>query len=156
MHIRCDENDDHTAVLFCTVCATHLCESCSDSTHCTRTLAKHRRVPLSEKPREKSRCQSHPSHVAEFTCLNEECRSNPTLMCYVCKDYGHHKNHKHALVETEADNIRTSVRNTASHIRNFMEEMGETLHKLGISVFLLIIFVKKFLLKIKIYINFYI
>lgn len=131
LHIRCDENDDHTAVLYCTVCTTHLCESCSDSTHSTRTLAKHRRVPLSEKPREKSRCQLHPSHVAEFTCLDEECRANPTLMCYLCKDYGRHKNHKHALVETEADNIRTSVRNTASHMRNLMEEMGETLHRLG-------------------------
>lgn len=52
-------------------------------------------------------------------------------MCYLCKDYGRHKNHKHALVETEADNIRTSVRNTAMHMRSLMEEMGETLHRLG-------------------------
>lgn len=52
-------------------------------------------------------------------------------MCYLCKDYGRHKNHKHALVETEADNIRTTVRNTALHMRSLMEEMGETLHRLG-------------------------
>ena len=103
-------------------------------THSTRTLAKHRRVPLSEKPREKLRCQLHPSHVAEFTCLDEECQVEPTLMCHLCKDYGRHKNHKHALVETEADNIRNSVRNTASHMRSLMEEMGETLNRLGISL----------------------
>lgn len=131
LYIRCDENDDHTAVFYCTVCATHLCETCSESTHSTRTLAKHRRVPLSEKPREKSRCPSHPCRIAEFTCLDEGCRSEPSLMCYLCKDYGRHKNHEHTLVETEADNIRTSVRKTALDMRNMMEEMGETLHRLG-------------------------
>lgn len=52
-------------------------------------------------------------------------------MCYLCKDYGRHKNHKHALVETEADNIRITVRNTGLHMRSLMEEMGETLHRLG-------------------------
>ena len=63
---------------------------CSDTTHGTRTLAKHRRIPLSEKPREKPKCPNHTSHVTEFTCLEKECESSP-LMCYICKDYGRHK-----------------------------------------------------------------
>lgn len=130
LHIPCDENDSHVAVLYCTVCTSHLCESCSTNTHSTRTLSKHRRVPLSEKPREKPHCSSHPSHIAEFTCLEEECSSSCVLMCYLCKDYGRHKNHKHALVETEADNIRTSVKTTTIHMRGLMEEMSETVHKL--------------------------
>ena len=72
------------AVVYCTVCGSHLCEHCSDTSHSTRTLAKHRRIPLSEKPREKPRCPYHTAHVMEFTCLEAECRTSP-LMCYICK-----------------------------------------------------------------------
>uniref|UniRef100_A0A1B6H0Y9 RING-type E3 ubiquitin transferase n=4 Tax=Proconiini TaxID=565685 RepID=A0A1B6H0Y9_9HEMI len=129
--IRCDENDAHTAVLYCTVCASHLCEVCSESSHATRTLAKHRRVPLSEKPRERPRCPAHPAHPAEFVCLQDECQtSSSTIMCFICKDYGRHKNHKHALVEVEAENIRSSVVNAVQHMRTLMEDMSDTVHRL--------------------------
>jgi len=95
LHIICDENENHIAVLYCTVCCTNLCFYCSEQTHSTRTLAKHRRVPVSEKPQERPRCPLHPSHVAEFTCLQDSCHQpSPPLMCFVCKDYGTHKNHK--------------------------------------------------------------
>ena len=98
LSVPCDENEQHTAVLYCTVCTSHLCEECSELTHATRTLARHRRVPLSDKPREKPKCPSHPSHVAEFTCLEDDCQtlqSGPgPIMCFICKDYGRHKNHK--------------------------------------------------------------
>lgn len=95
MHIICDENENHIAVLYCTICCTNLCFYCSEETHSTRTLAKHRRVPLSEKPQERPRCPLHPSHIAEFTCLQDNCHQpSPPLMCFVCKDYGTHKNHK--------------------------------------------------------------
>jgi len=95
LHIICDENENHIAVLYCTVCCTNLCFYCSEQTHSTRTLAKHRRVPISEKPQERPRCPLHPSHVAEFTCLQDSCHQpSPPLMCFVCKDYGTHKNHK--------------------------------------------------------------
>jgi hypothetical protein len=98
LSVLCDENEHHTAVLYCTVCTSHLCEECSELTHATRTLARHRRVPLSDKPREKPKCPSHPSHVAEFTCLEDDCQtlhSGPgPIMCFICKDYGRHKNHK--------------------------------------------------------------
>lgn len=134
LSVPCDENEQHTAVLYCTVCTSHLCEECSELTHATRTLARHRRVPLSDKPHEKPKCPSHPSHVAEFTCLEDDCQtlqSGPgPIMCFICKDYGRHKNHKHALVETEAENIRVTVINAVQHMRKFMEEMSETAHKL--------------------------
>lgn len=98
LSVLCDENEQHTAVLYCTVCTSHLCEECSELTHATRTLARHRRVPLSDKPREKPKCPSHPSHVAEFACLEDDCQtlqSGPgPIMCFICKDYGRHKNHK--------------------------------------------------------------
>ena len=91
--VPCDENEQHTAVLFCITCGTHLCIECSELTHSTRTLAKHRRVPLSEKPREIPRCDYHPMHLVEFVCTEEECQTAP-LMCYICKDYGRHVKHK--------------------------------------------------------------
>jgi tripartite motif-containing protein 23 len=55
-------------------------------------------VPLSDKPREKPKCPSHPSHVAEFACLEDDCQtlqSGPgPIMGFIGKDYGRHKNHK--------------------------------------------------------------
>uniref|UniRef100_A0A1B6EED7 RING-type E3 ubiquitin transferase n=1 Tax=Clastoptera arizonana TaxID=38151 RepID=A0A1B6EED7_9HEMI len=129
--IRCDENENHTAVFYCTVCASHLCEDCSQNTHATRTLARHRRVPLSEKPRERPRCPAHSAHPAEFVCLQEECQSSSsTIMCFICKDYGRHKNHKHALLEAEAENIRMSVLNAVQHMKKLIEDMNETIHRL--------------------------
>lgn len=94
----CDEDEAHTAVLYCTVCATHLCETCDTATHSSKTLGKHRRVPLSEKPREKPRCPIHMEHVAEFTCTQEGCHNS--LMCYLCKEYGKHSTHKVTLFIT--------------------------------------------------------
>ena len=43
LSVCCDENEAHLAVVYCTTCGTHLCEQCSETTHSTRTLAKHRR-----------------------------------------------------------------------------------------------------------------
>ena len=91
--IPCDENELHTAILFCVVCCTHLCVECSEQTHSTRTLTKHKRVPISEKPRENPKCSFHPMHLVEFACLEEECKNSP-LMCYICKDYGRHVKHR--------------------------------------------------------------
>ncbi|XP_063216763.1 E3 ubiquitin-protein ligase TRIM23-like [Bacillus rossius redtenbacheri] len=127
--VRCDEDEQHVAVVYCTVCGSHLCEECAALTHATRTLARHRRVPLSDKPREKPRCPSHPSHVAEFTCLEDDCQAS-ALMCFICKDYGRHKSHKHALIETEAECVRSSITGAVQHMRKFMEELSETIHKL--------------------------
>lgn len=41
---------------------------------------------------------------------------------------------QHALVETEAENIRVTVINAVQHMRKFMEEMSETAHKLGMFI----------------------
>lgn len=79
--------------MYCTVCATHLCAECSQLTHSTRTLAKHRRVPLADKPHEKTLCPQHQVHAIEFVCLEEACQPGP-LMCCVCKEYGKHQGHK--------------------------------------------------------------
>jgi len=127
--VSCDENEEHTAVLYCTVCGTHLCEQCSAITHNTRTLAKHRRIPLSEKPREKPVCAYHTAHVMEFTCLEPECAASP-LMCYICKDYGRHKGHQHNLLELEAESVRTRMASSVQRMKKFMEEMGETTRNL--------------------------
>lgn len=91
--IRCDEDEAHVASVYCTVCATHLCADCSQLTHSTKTLAKHKRVPLADKPHEKTMCSQHQVHAIEFVCLEEGCQASP-LMCCVCKEYGKHQGHK--------------------------------------------------------------
>ncbi|XP_061179785.1 E3 ubiquitin-protein ligase TRIM23-like [Saccostrea echinata] len=128
--IACDENELHTAIVFCVVCCTHLCVECSEQTHSTRTLTKHKRVPISEKPRENPKCAFHPMHLVEFACLEEECKNSP-LMCYICKDYGRHVKHRHTLLETEAENVRRSITSAVIHIRSFGEEVAESARKLG-------------------------
>ena len=127
--VACDEAEEHVAVVYCTVCGTHLCETCSLTTHHTRTLAKHKRIPLSEKPREKPHCPYHTSHVMEFTCLEAGCSAAP-LMCYICKDYGRHKGHNHNLLELEAEQVRARMAAAVQKMKKFMEEMGETTRKL--------------------------
>lgn len=49
--IRCDENEKHLATLYCLVCSTHLCNDCSNDTHSTKTLSRHQRVSISDKPK---------------------------------------------------------------------------------------------------------
>ena len=129
LSVCCDENEDHLAVVYCTTCATHLCEQCSNSTHSTRTLAKHRRIPLSEKPREKPKCPNHTPHVIEFACLETDCQGAP-LMCYICKDYGRHKGHAHELLENEAKKWRSTVQSAVEHLKKFMEDVNETARRL--------------------------
>ncbi|XP_071206104.1 E3 ubiquitin-protein ligase TRIM23-like isoform X1 [Salvelinus alpinus] len=127
--IRCDEDESHTASMYCTVCATHLCANCSQLTHSTRTLAKHRRVPLADKPHEKTLCPQHQVHAIEFVCQEEICQPGP-LMCCVCKEYGKHQGHKHAVLEAEANQIRASILDMAHCIRTFTEEVSEYSRKL--------------------------
>ncbi|KAJ8305349.1 hypothetical protein KUTeg_015894 [Tegillarca granosa] len=128
--IPCDENETHTAVVFCTTCSTHLCVECAEVTHSMRTLAKHKRVPISEKPKESPKCSFHPEHLIEFACLEEDCKNTP-LMCYICKDYGRHVKHRHTLLETEAENVRSSIVNAVQQIRSFGEEVADSARKLS-------------------------
>uniref|UniRef100_A0A7I4Y441 ADP-ribosylation factor family protein n=1 Tax=Haemonchus contortus TaxID=6289 RepID=A0A7I4Y441_HAECO len=104
--IDCDEDPCHTAVLFCTVCESHLCERCSNSSHDTNVLSKHRRIPLSEKPASTANCRIHTSYPVEFVCKEESCSKDNTLMCVFCRDYGMHKGHAHVLIERETDELR--------------------------------------------------
>ncbi|XP_068673789.1 E3 ubiquitin-protein ligase TRIM23-like [Montipora foliosa] len=128
--VRCDENEDHIANIYCTVCQTNLCNDCAEETHSTKTLVKHRRIPVSERPKEKAKCVQHSAHVIEFTCLEEGCRDN-SLMCFVCRDYGKHQGHKHTLLENEAENMRASVTNAIQHVRTFTSEVDGSARKLS-------------------------
>ncbi|XP_062468287.1 E3 ubiquitin-protein ligase TRIM23 isoform X3 [Pezoporus occidentalis] len=131
--IRCDEDEAHVASVYCTVCATHLCADCSQLTHSTKTLAKHRRVPLADKPHEKTMCSQHQVHAIEFVCLEEGCQASP-LMCCVCKEYGKHQGHKHSVLEPEANQIRASILDMAHCIRTFTEEISDYSRKLVVIV----------------------
>lgn len=128
--VRCDENEEHIANIYCTVCETNLCGECAEGTHSTKTLVKHRRIPISEKPKEKPKCLQHSAHVIEFTCLEEECQDN-SLMCFVCRDYGKHQGHKHTLLENEAENMRASVTKVIQHVRTFTDEVDGSAARLS-------------------------
>lgn len=41
---------------------------------------------------------------------------------------------QHALVEIEAENIRSKVKNAGPLMRNLMEEINDTIQRLGINV----------------------
>ena len=131
--VKCDENEEHVACVYCTVCGTHLCNSCSEITHATKTLSKHKRVPLSEKPSERAVCSEHHTRVIEFACAEDSCQSNP-LMCVLCKDYGKHKGHKHHLVSNEAENVRSSTSNAIQHIKRFSEDVAKSAQKIEVVI----------------------
>ncbi|KIH60769.1 b-box zinc finger [Ancylostoma duodenale] len=92
--IDCDEDPCHTAVLFCTVCESHLCERCADSSHDTNVLSKHRRIPLSQKPASTGNCRIHNSYPIEFVC----------------------KGHAHVLIERETDELRERLQESISEV----------------------------------------
>ncbi|XP_033636620.1 E3 ubiquitin-protein ligase TRIM23-like [Asterias rubens] len=128
--IPCDENEEHIASIYCTVCSTHLCAECAHSTHSTRTLVKHKRIPLSEKPRERPSCPHHPPHLVEFVCMESTCQASP-LMCFVCKEYGTHQGHKQALLQQEAEGRRSIIIELAQRVRPFTEEVSEVARRLS-------------------------
>ncbi|RCN43456.1 hypothetical protein ANCCAN_10582 [Ancylostoma caninum] len=114
--IDCDEDPCHTAVLFCTVCESHLCERCADSSHDTNVLSKHRRIPLSQKPASTGNCRIHNSYPIEFVCKEEACSNKNGLMCTFCRDYGLHKGHAHVLIERETDELRERLQESISEV----------------------------------------
>uniref|UniRef100_A0A1I7UFL8 RING-type E3 ubiquitin transferase n=2 Tax=Caenorhabditis tropicalis TaxID=1561998 RepID=A0A1I7UFL8_9PELO len=110
LNLECDENSEHVAVFFCTVCESNLCERCSESTHSTNVLSKHRRIPLTEKPAPVVHCRLHSSYVVEFVCKEVSCDTESPLMCLMCRDYGRHKGHYHVLIEKEVEDLREKLR----------------------------------------------
>ena len=120
--VPCEEDPSHCASLYCLTCMTNLCESCSQSTHSGRTLTRHRRVSIHDKPRQHPKCLEHPSHPAEFVCLESQCSSH-CLMCIICKDYGKHTGHRHNLVTLEAEKARTSLLGALQQVQTFSQDV---------------------------------
>lgn len=127
--IPCDENEDHQATVFCTVCSTHLCDSCAASTHATKTLIRHKHVPLSEKSKEKTVCNQHPPHIVEYACMEKDCAGD-RLMCFVCKDYGRHHNHKTLPLSKAAESTRSALAEAVQHTRPLVDKVSEAVSKL--------------------------
>ena len=80
-------------------------------------------MPLSQKPPEKAVCPDHHELVIQF--VYDICQNNPS-MCVLCRDYGKHKGHKHHLVMTEAENVRSSILNAVQNIKLFSEDIAKT------------------------------
>ncbi|CAH1244248.1 TRIM23 [Branchiostoma lanceolatum] len=90
--IRCDENEDHLATIYCTVCSTNLCAECAQSTHNTRTLAKHNLTTI--------RCDENEDHLATIYCT--VCSTN---LCAECAQSTHNTRTlaKHKLTTIRCD-----------------------------------------------------
>ncbi|KAG8010449.1 E3 ubiquitin-protein ligase TRIM23 [Nibea albiflora] len=94
--------------MYCTVCATHLCAECSQLTHSTRTLAKPPPRAAGRQSLTRRRCarsiRSTPSSSSAWRRL-------PARATHVLRmqEYGKHQGHKHAVLETEANQIRASI-----------------------------------------------
>uniref|UniRef100_A0A914W2Z1 RING-type E3 ubiquitin transferase n=1 Tax=Plectus sambesii TaxID=2011161 RepID=A0A914W2Z1_9BILA len=121
--IPCDEDASHIAVVYCVVCESQLCSQCSDETHKTKVLHKHRRVPLSEKPHPRQKCPFHSAYALEFVCQETDCGNSDRLMCLLCRDYGRHQNHRHSLLETEAAQLREQMVDGLTEFRRFTADL---------------------------------
>lgn len=125
----CDEDENHEATVFCTVCNTHLCDACAVATHSTKTLARHKQVPLSEKSKEKTTCSQHPPHIVEYACMEKECVGD-LLMCFVCKDYGRHQGHKHTPLGKAAEDTRATLTEAVLCTRPLLDKISDAVRKL--------------------------
>ncbi|CAA87044.3 E3 ubiquitin-protein ligase arc-1 [Caenorhabditis elegans] len=130
LNLECDEDSEHVAVIYCTVCDSNLCERCSESTHSTNVLSKHRRIPLTEKPPPLVHCRLHSSYVVEFVCKELSCDTESPLMCMMCRDYGRHKGHSHVLIEKEVEDLREKVREHLGELSKQSETIGNALHSI--------------------------
>ncbi|KAF1763710.1 hypothetical protein GCK72_003655 [Caenorhabditis remanei] len=137
LNVKCDEDSEHVAVLFCTVCDSNLCERCSEDSHSTNVLSKHRRVPLTEKPAPQVHCRLHSSYIVEFVCKEVSCDNESPLMCLMCRDYGRHKGHCHVLIEKEVEDLREKIREHLGELKtqsdivgNALDSINSTIHEL--------------------------
>nr|NP_001071903.1 zinc finger protein [Ciona intestinalis]BAE93287.1 zinc finger protein [Ciona intestinalis] len=122
--VCCDEDEKHAATLYCLVCCTNLCNACSTSTHSTKTLSKHRRISLEDKPQQPAMCPLHQTHALEFACLEEGCQYSPA-MCYLCKEHGKHKGHQHNLIEVVARSARSTAAEASERASAFLAQVVE-------------------------------
>uniref|UniRef100_H2YQB1 RING-type E3 ubiquitin transferase n=1 Tax=Ciona savignyi TaxID=51511 RepID=H2YQB1_CIOSA len=122
--VCCDEDENHTATLYCLVCCTHLCSDCSTTTHSTKTLSKHRRISLEDKPSQPAMCPLHQTHALEFACLEDSCQYVPS-MCYLCKEHGKHKGHQHNLIEVVARTARSAAGDASERAGAFLSQVAE-------------------------------
>ncbi|CAJ0586994.1 unnamed protein product, partial [Mesorhabditis spiculigera] len=132
--LDCDEDSSHPADVYCVVCESNLCEKCSQATHSTVTLSKHRRVPLSEKPPPPQHCRHHTSHTVEFVCKEEECEGTERLMCLLCRDYGIHEGHAHELLQREADLMKQKLQKIIAELTKQRDELSSWIVSVNSSI----------------------
>ncbi|GMR36163.1 hypothetical protein PMAYCL1PPCAC_06358, partial [Pristionchus mayeri] len=133
--VECDEDSRHIAVLYCTVCDSSLCERCSEASHSSsNVLSRHRRVPLLEKPKPAPTCTQHNTYKLEFVCIENDCDAQNRLMCLLCRDYGDHKDHLHAFLDKEAEELRSTVEKSLEDLRRAEMDLDSWLNSVQSTV----------------------
>ena len=104
----CEDYSPQKATLSCNECAFLYCGTCFDACHPSKgPLADHTIGPAVAKPQKRKEtsmhCQQHKEEKLALYCF--DCK---VPVCYLCKEYGHHKEHKVELLEPVFKNTKVS------------------------------------------------
>lgn len=106
----CEDYSPQKATLSCNECAFLYCGTCFDACHPSKgPLADHTIGPAvarHTKHKEKSmQCQQHKEEKLALYCFT--CKAP---VCYLCKEYGHHKGHNVELLDPVFRNAKVRVK----------------------------------------------
>lgn len=104
----CEDYSPQKATLSCDECAFLYCGTCFDACHPSKgPLADHTIGPAVARPQKRKetgmQCQQHKEEKLALYCF--DCK---VPVCYLCKEYGHHKGHQVELLEPVFKNTKVS------------------------------------------------
>lgn len=104
----CEDYSPQKATLSCNECAFLYCGTCFDACHPSKgPLADHTIGPAVARPQKRKetsmQCQQHKEEKLALYCF--DCK---VPVCYLCKEYGHHKGHQVELLEPVFKNTKVS------------------------------------------------
>lgn len=111
-----------TASVFCTHCSVCLCSDCSTRLHsaASKTMAKHVRVSVNERPSLRLLCLTHQRPMDLY------CAADETAICDYCAQFGAHKGHADIDIignVTAACTAKVNEKvNEATHARQTLQE----------------------------------
>ena len=128
----CDEQG--TAVSYCTVCSSFLCDSCTSAHKTVKFLKSHKIESLSSKkvqiPSKKTKvlhCSQHPEECLKLYCKNCQCLA--CLLCFVASHNGHDlgniDSETRKGVEKQIEDLVTEVESKLTEYEENLEYIDE-------------------------------
>lgn len=105
----CEDYSPQKATLTCNECAFLYCGTCFDACHPSKgPLAGHTIGPAVARPvrrkEESLQCQQHKEERLALYCF--DCKAP---VCYLCKEYGHHKGHNVELLDPVFRKVKVKI-----------------------------------------------